>query len=63
MRLSAAVPEPGLTSMETSAVHTNMTNTRLTDPEVLEWRFPVLVEEFCIRRGSAAEGCIEAVTV
>ena len=35
-----------------SAVQTHMTNARLTDPEVLEWRFPVLVEEFAVRRGS-----------
>jgi 5-oxoprolinase (ATP-hydrolysing) len=33
-----------------------MTNSRLTDPEVLEWRFPVLVEEFSIRRGSGGAG-------
>jgi 5-oxoprolinase (ATP-hydrolysing) len=39
-----------------SAVHTHMTNTRLTDPEVLEQRFPVLVEEFAIRRGSGGDG-------
>ncbi|MBW7849936.1 MAG: hydantoinase B/oxoprolinase family protein [Rhodospirillales bacterium] len=39
-----------------SAVHTHMTNSRLTDPEVLEWRFPVLVEEFAIRTGSGGEG-------
>jgi 5-oxoprolinase (ATP-hydrolysing) len=38
------------------AVHTHMTNTRLTDPEVLEWRFPVLVEAFRIRRGSGGAG-------
>ncbi len=37
-------------------VHTHMTNTRLTDPEVLEWRHPVLVEEFAIRRGSGGAG-------
>jgi 5-oxoprolinase (ATP-hydrolysing) len=37
-------------------VHTHMTNTRLTDPEVLEWRHPVLIEEFAIRRGSGGEG-------
>jgi 5-oxoprolinase (ATP-hydrolysing) len=37
-------------------VHTHMTNSRLTDPEVLEWRFPVLVEEFSIRRGSGGRG-------
>jgi 5-oxoprolinase (ATP-hydrolysing) len=33
-----------------------MTNSRLTDPEVLEWRFPVLLESFEIRRGSGGEG-------
>jgi len=33
-----------------------MTNTRLTDPEVLEWRFPVRLETFHIRRGSGGEG-------
>ncbi len=38
------------------AVHTHMTNTRLTDAEVLEWRFPVLVESFSIRRGSGGRG-------
>ena len=40
----------------TSAVHTHMTNTRLTDPEVLETRFPVLLEEFSIRHGSGGAG-------
>ncbi|MGQ9365394.1 hydantoinase B/oxoprolinase family protein [Azospirillum sp. ST 5-10] len=40
----------------TDAVHTHMTNSRLTDPEVLEWRFPVLVEAFRIRRGSGGTG-------
>jgi len=39
-----------------SAVHTHMTNTRLTDPEVLETRFPVRVERFGIRQGSGGEG-------
>ena len=39
-----------------SAVHTHMTNSRLTDPEVLEWRFPVRVEEFAVRRGSGGPG-------
>jgi N-methylhydantoinase B/oxoprolinase/acetone carboxylase alpha subunit len=38
----------------TDAVHTHMTNSRLTDPEVLEWRFPVLVESFAIRRSVRA---------
>ena len=33
-----------------------MTNTRLTDPEVLEWRFPVLLESFSVRRGSGGAG-------
>jgi 5-oxoprolinase (ATP-hydrolysing) len=40
----------------TDAVQTHMTNSRLTDPEVLEFRFPVLVEEFRIRRGSGGPG-------
>ena len=40
----------------TSAVHSHMTNTRMTDPEVLEWRFPVRLEEFRIRRGSGGPG-------
>ncbi|MFM7846290.1 MAG: hydantoinase B/oxoprolinase family protein, partial [Planctomycetota bacterium] len=39
-----------------SAVHTHMTNTRLTDPEVFEQRFPVLLREFSIRRGSGGSG-------
>jgi len=38
------------------AVHTHMTNSRLTDPEVLEWRFPVLLEAFSIRRSSGGIG-------
>ncbi len=38
------------------AVHTHMTNTRLTDPEVLELRYPVRVESFAIRRGSGGAG-------
>jgi 5-oxoprolinase (ATP-hydrolysing) len=39
-----------------SAVQTHMTNSRLTDPEVLETRYPVLVERFAIRRGSGGAG-------
>ena len=38
------------------AVHTHMTNTKITDPEVLEHRFPVVLEEFSIRRGSGGAG-------
>ncbi|MFE5683890.1 hydantoinase B/oxoprolinase family protein [Streptomyces sp. NPDC056512] len=37
-------------------VQTHMTNSRLTDPEVLEWRMPVLLEEFTVRRGSGGPG-------
>jgi 5-oxoprolinase (ATP-hydrolysing) len=37
-------------------VHTHMTNTRLTDPEVLEFRFPVLLEDFHIRKDSGGRG-------
>ena len=40
----------------TDAVHVHMTNSRLTDPEILEWRFPVLLEEFKINRGSGGKG-------
>ncbi len=40
----------------TDVVQTHMTNSRLTDPEVLEWRFPVLLESFEIRRGSGGQG-------
>lgn len=40
----------------TAAVHTHMTNSRLTDPEVLEWRFPVRVEDFRIRADSGGQG-------
>jgi len=39
-----------------SAVHTHMTNTRLTDPEVLEWRYPVILEAFGIRKNSGGKG-------
>ncbi len=39
-----------------SAVHTHMTNTRITDPEVLERRYPVVLREFSIRRGSGGSG-------
>ena len=40
----------------TAAVQTHMTNSRLTDPEVLETRFPVLLEEFSIRHDSGGDG-------
>ncbi|HKK23582.1 MAG TPA: hydantoinase B/oxoprolinase family protein, partial [Pseudohaliea sp.] len=39
-----------------SAVHSHMTNSRLTDPEVLEWRFPVRLESFAVRAGSGGAG-------
>ena len=39
-----------------AAVHVHMTNTRLTDPEILEARYPVVLEEFAIRRGSGGKG-------
>jgi len=38
------------------AIQTHMTNTRLTDPEILELRYPVVVEDFSIRRGSGGKG-------
>jgi 5-oxoprolinase (ATP-hydrolysing) len=46
----------GLDHPGTSAVHSHMTNTRMTDPEVVEWRFPVRIESFAIRRGSGGQG-------
>lgn len=48
----------GATNMSpgASAVHTHMTNTRLTDPEVLELRYPVRLLGFCVRHGSGGRG-------
>lgn len=40
----------------TDAVHSHMTNSRLTDPEVLEWRFPVILDSFKIRKHSGGQG-------
>ena len=40
----------------TDVVQTHMTNSRLTDPEVLEWRFPVRLENYAIRHGSGGHG-------
>ncbi len=40
----------------TSGVHVHMTNSRLTDPEILETRFPVVLEDFHIRPGSGGRG-------
>ncbi len=39
-----------------SAIQTHMTNSRLTDPEILEWRFPVVLEKFAIRTHSGGYG-------
>ncbi len=44
----------------TSGVHTHMTNSRLTDPEILELRFPVLLEDFHIRENSGGTGKFSA---
>ena len=51
---SGAPAGPGFSG--TSGVHTHMTNSRLTDPEVLESRFPVVLEDFHVRRGSGGRG-------
>jgi 5-oxoprolinase (ATP-hydrolysing) len=40
----------------TDGVHTHMTNSRLTDPEILEFRYPVLLEDFHVREGSGGKG-------
>src|SRR6185436_8184781 len=44
-----------------SVVQTHMTNSRLTDPEVLESRFPILIERFGVRRGSGGDGAVRAI--
>ncbi|MCY0096049.1 hydantoinase B/oxoprolinase family protein [Hoeflea ulvae] len=44
----------------TSGVHTHMTNSRLTDPEILEMRFPVQLEDFHVRQGSGGKGRFSA---
>jgi 5-oxoprolinase (ATP-hydrolysing) len=44
----------------TSGVHVHMTNSRLTDPEILELRFPVLLENFALRPGSGGHGAVAA---
>lgn len=46
----------GINHAGTSAVQTHMTNSRLTDPEILETRFPVRLDHFGIRRGSGGKG-------
>lgn len=46
----------GPTWRGTSGVHTNMTNTRITDPEILERRYPVILRRFCLRDGSGGDG-------
>ncbi len=51
---SGAPAGPGFDGPD--AVHTHMTNTRLTDPEILELRYPVLLEDFHIREGSGGKG-------
>ena len=51
---SGAPAGPGFSGA--AAVHVHMTNTRLTDPEILELRYPVVLEEFSIRRGSGGKG-------
>jgi 5-oxoprolinase (ATP-hydrolysing) len=51
---SGAPAGPGFNGA--SGVHVHMTNSRLTDPEVLESRFPVVLEDFHIRRGSGGKG-------
>ena len=42
-----------------SGVHTHMTNTRITDPEILESRYPILLKEFALRRGSGGSGLFQ----
>jgi 5-oxoprolinase (ATP-hydrolysing) len=51
---SGAPAGPGFDGAD--AVHVHMTNSRLTDPEILEQRYPVVLEEFSIRKGSGGRG-------
>ncbi|MCQ0989409.1 hydantoinase B/oxoprolinase family protein [Jiella marina] len=46
----------GRTFAGTAGVHVHMTNSRLTDPEILEMRYPVVLEDFHIRKGSGGDG-------
>ncbi|MBD2625117.1 hydantoinase B/oxoprolinase family protein [Trichormus variabilis] len=46
----------GINFHGTDGVHTHMTNSRLTDPEVLETRYPVQIESFCLRADSGGKG-------
>ena len=52
----AGVMKDGRGFAGASGVHTHMTNTRMTDPEVLEMRYPIVVEEFSIHQGSGGKG-------
>ncbi len=52
----AGVMNDGHAFAGASGVHTHMTNTRMTDPEILEMRYPIVVEEFSIRPGSGGKG-------
>jgi len=56
----AGVTNDGRGFAGTSGVHVHMTNSRLTDPEVLEMRFPVLLEEFALRPGTGGGGAFPA---
>ena len=55
-RRSAPARSAGPGFAGTDAVHVHMTNSRLTDPEILETRFPVVLEDFHIRQGSGGKG-------
>lgn len=49
----------GPTWQGTSGVHTHMTNTRITDPEILEIRYPMILNKFCLRDdGSGGKGLL-----
>ena len=52
----ACMQEPGPGWHGRSGVHTHMTNTRITDPEILERRYPVVLREFSLRPGSGGAG-------
>ena len=56
MKLCAVVLVQTIDNDGADAVHSHMTNSKLTDPEVLEWRFPVLQKSFEIKYGSGGAG-------
>lgn len=59
LKIGFSLPQ-GPTWQGCSGVHTHMTNTRITDPEILEIRYPMILNKFCLRDdGSGGKGWFE----